>query len=100
MVMEYGARNAFLELGPKLGGGVFRRCGERDAAVAIAKRLISLTGCVAYGSAVVIGHNGRCISLQGGRGMATTIGVFLVLITQPMLIVGGPRWPYLSLRRI
>ena len=43
------------------------------------------------GAAAVIGHNWRVfIRFRGGRGEATTIGVLLTTITQPMLILAAP----------
>jgi len=45
---------------------------------------------LATGMATVVGHNWPMfIGFRGGRGEATTIGVLLPLVTQPMLIVAG-----------
>lgn len=52
------------------------------------------------GVAVVVGHNWPIfISFRGGRGEATTIGVLLNLLTQPMLIVAVPSALALLLKR-
>ncbi len=43
------------------------------------------------GFAAVVGHNWPAlVGFRGGRGEATTIGVFLALITWPMLVLAGP----------
>jgi len=43
------------------------------------------------GAAAVIGHNWPVfLRFRGGRGEATTIGVLLVTVTQPMLILAIP----------
>ncbi|MBA7483268.1 Glycerol-3-phosphate acyltransferase [subsurface metagenome] len=43
------------------------------------------------GAAAVIGHNWPVfLRFRGGRGEATTIGVLLTTITQPMLILAIP----------
>ena len=52
------------------------------------------------GAAAVIGHNWPVfIGFRGGRGESTTIGVLLVLITQPMLILAGPTILVLLIKR-
>jgi len=88
-----GARNAFHQLGRKTGIGIFFVDVTKGAlpiliaqAAAMSQVAILITGI-----AVVIGHNWPIfIGFRGGRGEATTIGVLLTLVTQPMLILAGP----------
>ena len=61
---------------------------------------LPLTAVLATGLAAVIGHNWPLFAgFRGGRGVSTTIGIFLVVITKPMLILGGPAILALLLRR-
>jgi len=88
-----GAQNAFHQLGAKVGVGVFFvDAGKGVLAVLIAQAAsIPLVAVLFTGVAAVIGHNWPVfIGFRGGRGEATTIGVLLALITQPMLIMAGP----------
>ncbi|UCE97927.1 MAG: glycerol-3-phosphate acyltransferase [Dehalococcoidia bacterium] len=87
-----GAQNAFRQLGPKTGIIV----GIIDAikgalAVLLAYAIgIPLLAILLAGVAAVIGHNWPIfLGFRGGRGECTTIGVFSVLITVPMLISGA-----------
>jgi len=87
-----GAANAFRQLGAKVGIAVFFvDVGKGALAILIAQAAsLPLVAVLSTGVAVVIGHNWPIfIGFRGGRGEATTIGVLLTLITQPMLIVGG-----------
>jgi len=88
-----GAQNAFRQLSPKVGVAV----GVIDAAKgAVAVMLaqwsgLSQFGVMAAGITAIAGHNWPVfIGFRGGRGEASTIGIFLVLLTQPFLIVAGP----------
>lgn len=91
-----GAANAFRELGAKTGVVVgIIDAGKGALAILIVQTaglpqvVIMLTGI-----AVVAGHNWSVfIGFRGGRGESTTIGVLLILITQPMLIL---LWPTLA----
>ncbi len=97
-----GAGNAFHQLGAKTGLGVFFiDAGKGILAVAIAQAAnISQLGVLLTGAAAVIGHNWPVfIGLRGGRGEATTIGVLLTLITQPMLILAGSALATLVVRK-
>ncbi|MDH5696198.1 MAG: glycerol-3-phosphate acyltransferase [Dehalococcoidia bacterium] len=88
-----GARNAFFELGAKTGLGIFFiDVGKGALAILIAQAAnISQAAVLLTGAAAVIGHNWPIfIGFRGGRGEATTIGVLLALITQPMIILVGP----------
>ena len=97
-----GARNAFYEIGAKTGIGIFLiDLGKGALAVIIAQTAqLPLLAVLLTGVAVVAGHNWPVfIGFRGGRGEATTIGVLLVLITQPVLILAGPAFLTLILRR-
>jgi glycerol-3-phosphate acyltransferase PlsY len=87
-----GAQNAFRELGAKIGVAV----GIVDASKGALAILIALEAnthqvvILLAGSAVVIGHNWPVfLGFRGGRGASTTIGILLILVTQPMLLVSG-----------
>ena len=87
-----GAANAFRQLGAKVGVAVgIIDAGKGALAILIAQAAsLPLVVVLLTGTAVVVGHNWPVfIGFRGGRGEATTIGVLLTLITQPMLIVGG-----------
>jgi len=97
-----GAANAYRQLGPKTGIIVgLIDAGKGALAVLIAQAAgIPLLAVMAVGAAAVIGHNWPVfIGFRGGRGVNTTIGVFLAVITLPMLIVGGPAILVLLLKR-
>ncbi len=88
-----GAANAFHELGARVGIAVF----FVDAAKGVLAILIAQAADIPQaailfsGAAAVVGHNWPVfIGFRGGRGESTTIGVLLVLVTQPMLIIAGP----------
>jgi glycerol-3-phosphate acyltransferase PlsY len=88
-----GAANTFRQLGPKAGVTVgVIDAGKGAAAVLIAQAAgLSLFAVLLTGVAAVIGHNWPVfLGFRGGRGEATTIGVLLVTITQPMLIMAIP----------
>ncbi len=85
-----GAQNAFRELGVKIGVAV----GIVDASKGALAILIAQAAnthqvvILLAGSAVVIGHNWPVfLGFRGGRGESTTIGVLLLLVTQPILLV-------------
>lgn len=87
-----GAANAFRQLGGRVGITVFFIDVAKGAlAVFIAQAAsIPQVAVLLAGAAAVIGHNWPVFTaFRGGRGESTTIGVLLVLITQPMLIAGG-----------
>jgi glycerol-3-phosphate acyltransferase PlsY len=88
-----GAGNAFRQLGAKSGLAVFFvDAGKGVLAITIAQATNAAQPWVLLaGAAAVIGHNWPVfLGFRGGRGEATTIGVLLTLITQPMLILAGP----------
>ena len=87
-----GAANAFHQIGAKVGVAVgIIDAGKGALAILIAQTAgLPLVVVLFAGTATVIGHNWPVfIGFRGGRGESTTIGVLLILITQPMLIVGG-----------
>lgn len=88
-----GAQNAFRQLRAKVGITVgIIDIGKGALAVLIAQAAgIPLVAVLITGAAAVVGHNWPVfIGLRGGRGESTTIGVLLILMTQPMLIMAGP----------
>ena len=87
-----GARNAFHELGPKVGVAVgIVDAGKGALAILVAQAAdISQVAVLLTGAAAVIGHNWPVfLGFRGGRGESTTMGVLLALIPQPMSIVAG-----------
>ena len=79
-----------MELGMKIGVAV----GIVDASKGALAILIAQAAnthqvvILLAGSAVVIGHNWPVfLGFRGGRGESTTVGVLLLLVTQPMLLV-------------
>ena len=97
-----GAKNAFHQLGAKVGVAV----GIVDASKGALAILIAQGAGVPQvvvlltGAAAVIGHNWPVfIGFRGGRGESTTIGVLLTIITQPMLILAGPALATLLIKR-
>ena len=88
-----GARNAYYELGARVGVAVGAvDAGKGALAIVIAQVAgVSQPVVLLAGVAAVIGHNWPVfIGFRGGRGEATTIGVLLVVVTLPVLIVAGP----------
>ena len=88
-----GAANAFRELGAKAGITVFFIDATKGVLPVLIAQGAALSQAVVLitGVATVVGHNWPIfIGFRGGRGESTTIGVLLVLITQPMLIMAGP----------
>ena len=87
-----GAQNAFCQLGVKTGltvGIIDAAKGALAIFIAYAVNTPQLA-VLLVGIAAVIGHNWPIfLGFRGGRGESTTIGVLLVIITVPMLIVGG-----------
>ena len=88
-----GAANAFRELGPAAGVMV----GFIDAAKgAVAVVIAQVSGMpqpvvLCAGAVAVVGHNWPVfLGFRGGRGVSTTIGVLLVLVTIPMLVLALP----------
>jgi glycerol-3-phosphate acyltransferase PlsY len=88
-----GAQNAFRQLGAKTGVAVgIIDAGKGTLAILIAQAVsLSQVTVLLAGAAAVVGHNWPVfLGFRGGRGEATTIGVLLTTITQPMLILAAP----------
>ena len=87
-----GAQNAFRQLSPITGvivGIIDAAKGALAILIAYAAGISQLS-ILLVGIAAVIGHNWPVfLGFRGGRGECTTIGVFSVLMTLPMLISGG-----------
>jgi glycerol-3-phosphate acyltransferase PlsY len=97
-----GAANAYRELGSAAGIMV----GVIDAAKgAVAIVIAQASGMpqavvLCTGAVAVVGHNWPVfIGFRGGRGVCTTIGVLLVLVTVPMLVLALPTILILVLKR-
>ena len=97
-----GAVNAFRQLGTKIGLGVFFiDAGKGALAIVIAQAAdISRVGVLLARTAAVIGHSWPVfLGFRGGRGEATTLGILLAVITQPMLIMVGSALATLVIKR-
>ena len=97
-----GARNAYFELGSRTGIGVFILDVIKGMLPVLAAQAFTLSEVVILvaGAATVAGHNWPIfLGFRGGRGEATTIGVLLVVVTQPMLFLAGPVLATLYLKR-
>ena len=97
-----GARNAFFELGPKVGVAIgIADAGKGALAILIAQAAgISQVAVLLTGATAVIGHNWPIfLGFRGGRGESTTMGVLLTLIPQPMAMVAGLALLVLLIRR-
>jgi glycerol-3-phosphate acyltransferase PlsY len=88
-----GAQNAFRHLGAKTGVAVGLIDAGKGALAILIAQLANLPqmAILLAGAAAIIGHNWPIfLRFRGGRGEATTIGVLLTTITQPMLILAAP----------
>ena len=83
-----GAKNVFEQISPTAGVVVgLLDIGKGVAALLVARTLgLSETALLWIGVAAMVGHNWSLfLHFQGGQGMATTVGVFLVLLPQETL---------------
>ena len=97
-----GAQNAFHQLGHKTGIGIFCVDATKGALIILIVQAAALSqvAILITGAATVIGHNWPVfVGFRGGRGEATTIGILLTLITQPMLILAGPALAALVIKK-
>ena len=87
-----GAQNASRQLGAKIGFSVGVIDAAKGALAIIIAQAASLSQLWLFlaGIAAVLGHNWPVfLNFKGGRGESTTIGILLVLVTQPILISGA-----------
>jgi glycerol-3-phosphate acyltransferase PlsY len=97
-----GAANAYRELGSATGILVGFIDAAKGAAVILIAQAANMPQTVVLftGVAAVIGHNWPVfLGFRGGRGVSTTIGILLVLVTIPMLILALPTILILVWRR-
>ena len=97
-----GAANAFRQLGPKTGIAVGLVDAGKGALVILVAQAANIpqVAILFTGVTVILGHNWPVfIGFRGGRGVSTSIGVLLAVITQPMLIVAGPAVLALLIRK-
>ena len=81
-----GADNAYRTIGPKVGLAVGAAdIAKGGVAILIARALTGSVGAeMLAGTVVVIGHNWPIfLRLRGGRGAASTVGVFMTLMPIP-----------------
>jgi glycerol-3-phosphate acyltransferase PlsY len=97
-----GARNAYHELGHKVGVLIFFIDTAKGSLAILLGRYVGAPQYIvlAAGVAAVVGHNFPVfIGFRGGRGEATSIGVLLALIPQPVLIAAVPAVAVLLIRK-
>ncbi len=88
-----GAANAFHEIGPAAGITVAIIDVAKGTAPVLIARAIdsSLIVTMLTGLAAVAGHNFPVfLGFRGGRGLATSIGVLLVIAIAPVIVCGIP----------
>jgi acyl phosphate:glycerol-3-phosphate acyltransferase len=97
-----GAANAYRELSPTAGIAVGLIDGAKGSAVVLIAMAAGMPqmSVLAAGLAAVIGHNWPVfLGFRGGRGVATALGILMVLVTIPMLILALPTLLILIWRR-
>lgn len=97
-----GAKNTFIVGGPLLGIGVFLADVAKGAiAILLVKWFFGSTLLMYLAAlAVVLGHNFSVyINFRGGKGLATLVGILLVLNIKVLLIVGGLAGVFVLLSR-
>jgi glycerol-3-phosphate acyltransferase PlsY len=97
-----GAANVYRELGPAAGILVFIIDAAKGAVVILIAQVANVPQAVVLcsGAVAVIGHNWSVfLGFRGGRGVSTTIGVLLVLVTIPILVLALPTILVLILKR-
>jgi glycerol-3-phosphate acyltransferase PlsY len=85
-----GAANVYRELGARVGIIVGVVDAAKGALAVLIARAFDLSPAIVMwvGVAAVIGHNFPAyLGFRGGRGVSTTLGVLLVLVTLPMLVL-------------
>jgi glycerol-3-phosphate acyltransferase PlsY len=97
-----GAANAYRELGAGAGILVGIIDAAKGAAVIFIAQSANMSQIIVLcsGLAAVIGHNWPVfLGFRGGRGVSTTLGILLVLVTLPMLILALPTLLILIFRK-
>jgi len=97
-----GAANVYRELGPAAGVIVFIFDVAKGAVAVLIAQATNMSQPVVLfsGAVAVIGHNWPVfLGFRGGRGVSTTIGVLVVLVTIPILVLALPTIVVLILRR-
>ena len=97
-----GARNAYHELGHKIGILIFFIDAAKGCLPILIARYFNAPQSIilATGVATIAGHNWSAfIGFRGGRGEATTIGILLVLVPQSLLIVAIPAIAVLLIKK-
>jgi len=100
--LNAGAANAYRELNPGAGVLVGVIDGVKGLTVILIAMAASMSQMVILfaGLAAVVGHNWPVfLGFRGGRGVATTLGILMVLVTIPMLILALPTVLILVWRR-
>jgi acyl phosphate:glycerol-3-phosphate acyltransferase len=83
-----GATNAIRALGPRWGGLVFLLDTAKGAAAALLSTHVPTQ--LAAGAAAILGHVfSPWARFKGGRGVATSLGVFLAILPVPALLALG-----------
>ena len=88
-----GAANTYHTLGAKAGLAVFIADASKGALVVLLAQGIAASQLtvLAAGLAAVVGHNWPFfLGFRGGRGVSTTIGAFLIVLTIPMVWLAIP----------
>jgi glycerol-3-phosphate acyltransferase PlsY len=97
-----GAANVYRELGPAAGIIVFVIDAAKGAVVILIAQAANMPQIIVLctGAVAVIGHNWPVfLGFRGGRGVSTTIGILLVLVTIPILVLALPTILILVLKR-
>ena len=97
-----GARNAYHELGPKIGILIFCIDTAKCSLAILIARYFEAPQYIllATGVAAVAGHNWPVfLGFRGGRGEATTIGILLALVPESILIVAIPTIAVLLIKK-
>jgi glycerol-3-phosphate acyltransferase PlsY len=97
-----GAANVYRELGARAGILVFVVDAAKGAAVVLIAQAANMSQAVVLfaGAAAVVGHNWPVfLGFRGGRGVSTTIGILLALVTIPMLMLALPTILILVVKR-
>jgi glycerol-3-phosphate acyltransferase PlsY len=97
-----GARNAYHELGHKIGILIFCIDTAKGSLAILIARYFSAPQYIvlATGVAAVAGHNWPVfVGFRGGRGESTTIGILLALIPKSILIVAIPTIAVLLIKK-